>query len=399
MSASPSHPVVIVGAGPGGLCAAVALARVHVPVAVLERAPQPVAAGAGVLLQSNAMRVLAALGLEEPLRAVGATMEHGLVADWRGRPLQGLALDRLDPGGPAPLGLHRADLARVLTAALPCDTVRFGAAVREVQPDPADPGVSLEDGQRLTARAVVGADGIHSTVRASLLGPRMVRYAGYTCWRGVALGVPGLEPGHMIEHWGPGQRFGALPIGAGRAYWFATANAPAGGEDGADPLAALQGRFAGWASPVSALLAATPAGAVLRNDIHDLAPLGRWSSGAATLLGDAAHAMTPNLGQEACQAIEDAVALGWVLGSAPGDLPAALERYERIRRSRTRRFVSRSRRFGQVAQWRGATARSLRDALVAATPDAFAANSAASMLALPPLLVRGLRMLGGEGSS
>ncbi|HEV8044616.1 MAG TPA: FAD-dependent monooxygenase, partial [Rubrobacter sp.] len=143
----------------------------------------------------------------------------------------------------------------------------------------------------------------------------------------------------------------------GRVYWFATRNAPEGEDDGpAGSRAALLGAFCGWHEPVEVLIRATDEDAILRTDIYDRDPLGKtWGAGRATLLGDAAHPMTPNLGQGACQTIEDAVVLARRLrafreSGEAGDTAGALRRYEVLRADRTAAIVRRSRRIGTVGQ-------------------------------------------------
>src|SRR6516225_3028315 len=177
------------------------------------------------------------------------------------------------------------------------------------------------------------------------------RYVGYTAWRMITPPVP---VGETSESWGSGERFGYVPLADGRVYCFATANAPEGADGGG--LAGLRRRFAGWHDPIPALLEATDPGAVLHDDLHELPPLASYTKGRVALVGDAAHAMTPNLGQGACQALEDAVVLGNVMAS--GDGPGA---YDRQRRPRTQMIARRSRRIGVAAQWASPAAVSLRN--------------------------------------
>ena len=242
--------------------------------------------------------------------------------------------------------------------------------------------MSLAGGGSLRAEARVGADGIHSAVRAQVLGDGPPRYAGYTAWRAVvALDATGMlqEDLPVGELWGPGTVAGLVPLADGRLYWFGTRPAPAGEQDTHERRKReVLERFAGWHPAVGRVVEATPAEAILRHDILDRPPRRGWSCGRITLLGDAAHPMTPHLGQGACQALEDAVVLADRLADAAGaaDVPRALAGYEAVRYRRTAPLVRRSRLVGRVAQLRSPALRRLRDAAMVRVPT--------------PVLLRGL---------
>jgi 2-polyprenyl-6-methoxyphenol hydroxylase-like FAD-dependent oxidoreductase len=182
--------------------------------------------------------------------------------------------------------------------------------------------------------------------------------------------------GEGFESWGRGARFGCAHIGGGRVYWFATSNAPEGQKDGppGSPSGAkgrLLGLFRGWHWPVEKLVASTEEGAIRRDDIYDREPLGeRWGEGRVTLLGDAAHPTTPNLGQGACLAIEDAVVLARCLDGAggTGGIVPALRRYERLRHGRVADIVRRSRVLGRLGQFESPLLRLARDLVLRVTP-------------------------------
>ncbi|HEY0000696.1 MAG TPA: FAD-dependent monooxygenase, partial [Actinoplanes sp.] len=169
------------------------------------------------------------------------------------------------------------------------------------------------------------------------------------------------------ESLGRGDRFGLAPLADGRAYWFAVSRLPAG-TTVPDESAEVRRRFAGWHAPIAEVLAATDPAAVVRTDIHDLAaPLRTFRRGRTVLLGDAAHAMTPDLGQGAAQAMEDAATLTRLLGTRPID--EALDAYDRVRRARTRPIAARARRLGRLLQSRSP----LRDPVLRLMPSAVTA--------------------------
>jgi 2-polyprenyl-6-methoxyphenol hydroxylase-like FAD-dependent oxidoreductase len=365
--------VVIAGAGIGGLTLAAALRPRAENVTVLESAPELAPVGAGIALQPNAMKALAHLGLAADVAAAGALIERAALLDRDGRALGA----EVDVGavsralGAPTLAFHRARLHRVLLAATGAERVRLGARVIGFVDGPAAVEVRLADGSSLAADLLVGADGLRSAVRAQLLGAEEPRYAGHTSWRGVtpAGALPPLP--RMTESWGRGERFGMVNVGEGEIYWFAVADAPAGEKD-IDLKAQLLARFGGWHSPVRQILDATPTERILRTDINDRPPVRSWHRGRVVLLGDAAHPMTPNLAQGACQAIEDAVVLADRLAAEP-DLESALRAYEDRRVHRANAVVVGARRLGTVAQWKNALAVRLRDAGMRLVPASLAA--------------------------
>jgi 2-polyprenyl-6-methoxyphenol hydroxylase-like FAD-dependent oxidoreductase len=252
--------------------------------------------------------------------------------------------------------VHRADLQVLLVREVGEGTLRLSAEVEGFEQDEGGVTVFLGGGEE-RADILVGADGLRSKTRAALFGPEKSRHTGYTVWRAVVeLAEPGEELlpwGTGFESWGRGARFGCAHIGKGRVYWFATDNAPKSEKDGppgsaAGPKEMLPRLLGSWHRTVGELIEATVEDAILRTDIYDREPLDEhWGEGRVTLLGDAAHPMTPNLGQGAGQAMEDAVVLARCLreGGATAD---SLRRYGRLRCDRAAMVVRRSRRVGMV---------------------------------------------------
>jgi 2-polyprenyl-6-methoxyphenol hydroxylase-like FAD-dependent oxidoreductase len=357
---------IIVGSGIAGLSAALALRRAGVGVTVYERAPELTEVGAGISLWANALRALDAIGAGQAVRAVSLPLErfefrvregHTVVASFRAAAYE-------EKFGVAPFVamVHRAELVAALAGCLPAGSARYGFECVGVEPHGERTGARFKNGHTDEADVVIGADGIRSAVRTAVLGPDEPRYAGYTCWRGVCLCPAFLAPGYAAEWWGRGRRFGIATLTAGRAYWWATKNEPSGGRAG-DERGYVGEAFRGWAEPVPELIAATPPGKVLRNDIVDPPPCSRWGSGRVVLIGDAAHATTPNLGQGGCMAIEDAVVLARRL-QGDGDLEHNLASFVAERSPRTAAITRESWRFGRVGQWEGRLPCRFRDRLL-----------------------------------
>jgi 2-polyprenyl-6-methoxyphenol hydroxylase-like FAD-dependent oxidoreductase len=367
---SASKRVLIIGGGIGGVSAAIALRRVGLEVAVFERAPELKEVGAGLSVWTNAVRALRHIGVGDELAAVSTPIDRSQIRTWRGRVLSEASLAEVSRKLGAPsVGIHRADLLSVLVRALPADIVHLGATCVGFEQDGSSVTAKFADGRHETGALLLGADGLRSRVREQLLGAEKPRYAGYTAWRGVALFEhPAYPPGLTCLSLGRGSQVGMLPIGGGRTYWFCTDNRPEGQPPGpGGPKQDVLDLFHRWHSPFPALVEATEPGAVLHNDIVDRSPMRRWGEGRVTLLGDAAHPTTPNLGQGACQAIEDAVVLARCLQRSP-DVVEALRTYERERFDRTAAVTNDSWKMGKMLQLRNPLACWLRNTILWLTP-------------------------------
>ncbi|GAA0316301.1 hypothetical protein GCM10010302_64260 [Streptomyces polychromogenes] len=394
----PKRHAVVAGAGIGGLTAALALHRRGWHVTVCERAPRQPVTGAGIGLAPNALRALEAIGVDAAHAAGSAVPAWMGVRDRGGRWLTRTGTAYLASRyGLAPIAVPRPAFTAALAAGLPPGRIRYGTAVTGVDQGGGRPVVRTGSGPDLPADLVVAADGIHSPLRrAHFPAHPGLRYLGETAWR-VLVNAPELDVPAMSETWGRGARFGVTPLSDGRFYLYATAVLPAGTRS-ADPRAELLRRFGSWHDPIPALLERVgrldPA-EILRNDLYDLAaPLPALHRGRIAWLGDAAHAMAPNLGQGGCQAIEDAVVLARLLprgdtpdgtggegdpdsaagpaGRAGGDgrdpVAAALAAYTAARRDRTDAVRVRARRVGRLGALRNPLAAALRDLAVRATP-------------------------------
>lgn len=343
---------LVVGGGIGGLAVGIALQQAGWKVTIFEQTAEIKAIGAGLTLWSNAVKALYKLGLHPDLEKMGLTEIAGGFFTPEGEMLAGISyVELLKKYGAPSLAVHRADLLAALLGKLEPANLRLNARLLDFSQDSRGVSATFSNGETAQGNLLIGADGIHSRVREKMFGNIPLRYAGYTAWRGVAPAPAPNKPFVAGETWGKGKRFGLVPLNRQRVYWFATGNRPEKESDNpAQRQAELTELFAGWHFPISELIQATPAGTILRNDIYDLPPLKQWSVGRVTLLGDAAHAMTPNLGQGACQAIEDALVLAGCLAKFE-EVPAALAQYEKLRRPRTEAIVKKSRQAGQVGQW------------------------------------------------
>ena len=335
--------VVIVGAGIGGLAATVALHRIGVEALVIERAPSIREVGAGLSLWSNAVNALRELGLDAQVIAAASVIERNLVQLPKGRVIARTELGEVSRMAGAPcICIHRGVLQKILLDALPPRSVRTDARCVGLDGSTA----ILESGEHIQADVLVGADGISSVIRDGLHGAAAPRYAGYTAWRGIREDTGFLPARSALLVIGEGSQFGAVPCGPGKLYWFLTKNGPRGTTQSKTKIMAV---CRDWAAPVPEMVKGTPEDAILQNDIIDRPPMQWWGRGSVTLLGDAAHPTTPNLGQGACQALEDAVVLANCLGRTQ-PVEQALREYEHLRLQRTTDVVRTSWQTGKVIQ-------------------------------------------------
>ncbi|MDT5268929.1 MAG: hypothetical protein QOH49_1115 [Acidobacteriota bacterium] len=359
--------IVIIGGGIGGLAAALALRREGFEPAVYERAPVLLEVGAAIAVWPNAFRVLERLGLGEAMLARAGRIRS---ARWLGR--DGRQYNHFNfPETDVPaVALHRADLQGALLRELPAGLVHLGKTFAGFDARGEEVRARFEDGTEVACDLLVGADGLHSRVRAQLLDDGEPVYRGYTVWRGVArLEHAALQTGTASEIYGEGQRFGIGPVGLGRTGWWATANEPlAVAESATEHGPKLKSLFEGWCAPVRELIEATPSETILRNAAYDRPAAARWGAGRVMMLGDAIHPMTPNLGQGGCVAVEDAAVLARCLAKY-GDAPAPLRAYESCRRTRAARIATYSRRYGAFGQWQSSAATRLRAHLLASVPE------------------------------
>jgi 2-polyprenyl-6-methoxyphenol hydroxylase-like FAD-dependent oxidoreductase len=366
---SDTADVVVVGANMGGLAAGIALKKVGLNPIVLERMPSQPHVNGGLHVWTNGSKALAWLGIEDELRAGGAPVDTLVFADWRGKTLLKADVKSLERTyGHGAFFIPRADLPRALLRALGDGTVRFGSNVTAVRDDGDGVTATLSDGTEVRGKVLIGADGIGSLVRRHLFGTIEPRSAGYEDWGAVVdLEHPKAPPGYYPTYWGPGTRLGIANIGHGRLYWAAALQrSPEERDRGEAPLIAdMLEQFRGWPQPIQEVIAATPQDAFYGAHIKDLKPMSEWGKGRITLMGDAAHATTPNAGRGASEALEDAVVVSRLLAELPdlddrARVEAALKAYEDQRRKPTASVTKLSRQIGLLGKWKNPVARTVR---------------------------------------
>jgi FAD-dependent urate hydroxylase len=303
---------------------------------------------------SNGVKVLNLLGLGTEVAAIGGRMARMAYADREGNPLIDFSLDPLYTRvGEVARPVARAELQDLLVGAVRSrigdDGLQLGRRVDSVvETGPDEPvTVTTADGATFEADLVVAADGTHSPLRDVISGHHVARrYVGYVNWNGLVDESAGIAPAQTwLTFVGDGRRASVMPIGGGRAYWFFDVPLGTAEEEiRLDPREVLGRHFAGWAPAVGRLIASFDPAGVAAIPIHDIDPLPSWRRGRLVLLGDAAHSMSPDLGQGGCQAMEDAWVLAHHLTATSRGVEDALARYEAERAPHTADIVRRARK-------------------------------------------------------
>ncbi|MBS1811604.1 MAG: FAD-dependent monooxygenase [Acidobacteria bacterium] len=342
--------IIIIGGGIGGLATALAFHQHGLTAHVYERADALREVGAGISLWSNATHVLQQLGLLTDAIEVSARVMAIHLKNPAGKILN---VSRVEQYEPPMLGIHRADLLKMLQRDLSAQQIHLNHTFDRFEQVGDQMRVHFTNGAVDECDVLIGADGLNSRVRQQIISDGKPRYSGYPVWRGlVEVQRDDIPLGQPSETLGAGARFGIFPLGKGRIYWYATANLPeAQPEPPTGRKQQLLSLFQGWHTPIFDLIAATDEINILRNDCYDRPPTHGWSQGHAVLIGDAAHPTTPNMGQGGCMALEDALVLSKLLLANPVAVPATLKQFEQIRFARTAKITKLSRMFGTVGQW------------------------------------------------
>lgn len=368
MSAPTPHPkrrVLIAGGGLGGIATALALQHKGIDSVVFERAPRLRDGGAGLHIFTNGMLALAALGVADQAAKIAPAQSVCRFATSTGRvigeyPVGGF----VERYGQPTVAISRSHLHGILRDAVAAPIVT-GADVTGYTEHAGGVTVHFADGSSEDGDLLVGADGIRSAVRTQLLGPQPPDYTGYIAWRGHAEMTPEeFPPGTFRALFGPGTRFTYYDIAPNVVHWMSVANGPAGGRDEGTPeqtLDMLRARHAGWTAPVGQILDATVASSILRGDVVDRKPDAVWGRGRVTLLGDAAHAISFNIGQGASLALEDALELADRLAAPGVTVTQALRAYEAERQERTRPMQLLAHRIGVMGALQNPAAIWVRD--------------------------------------
>ena len=363
----------IIGAGIGGLTTAIALHRKGFKIKVFDAAPALRPLGAGIVMASNAMQVFRRLGCADAVYARGNELSAMHIADHRRRSLQCIDIRwvKAQFGEPS-VSIHRGALQQVLLEYLPEGIVFTGKRLKNLTQDASGVSAFFEDGSSERSDLLIGADGLRSATRQAIFGAQALRYSTHTCWRGM-LELQLDEPELVYECWGSegGMRVALVQVSPGKVYFYYTEKQNAGFQTpGGDHRAYLQQRLRAFPALYAEAIGSADNQDIFHDDLYDLTRLDQWHKGRVLLLGDAAHATTPNLGQGACQAVEDAWFLAEHLAAQAGNAPEQIfSQYEKSRRAKTDYVVNTSYRIGLLSNLGGPLGYRLRNALLKSTPE------------------------------
>lgn len=355
----------IIGGGIAGLTTAIALNKIGIKATIMEAAPEFKPVGAGITLAYNAMKAFRHLNIIEDITTAANPLSAFEIFDEHGKTIIQPEIDYSEKS--IIYAIHRAELHKVLLSHLQDHSILTGTRMIGFEKQAGRFLLSFDDGSTHSTDILIGADGIHSSIRNQALPDSKIRYAGYTCWRGITENTFGTQK--ATETWGSNGRFGVVPLANDQIYWFSCKKAPSGDEQmssfGPKEIYRI---FKEYHEPIGKIIDDTPEEHIIWNDIYDLKPIRHFAFGNLVLIGDAAHATTPNMGQGACQAIEDAVVLAECLKNT-SSADKAFRKFERKRIKRTHYIVKQSRNTGKVAQLENKLLSSVRNRLFRMVPS------------------------------
>ncbi|WP_017152004.1 FAD-dependent oxidoreductase [Bacillus bingmayongensis] len=359
------HNIIIIGGGIAGLSAAIAFQKMGLDVKVFDKNNEPTVAGAGIIIAPNAIQALEPYGISDQIKRVGNESDGFHLLSEKGKTLNKLMIPT---SYPKMYSIHRKDLHQLLLSSLHPDTVEWGKECIQVEQNNEDTvQIRFRDGSKIKGNIAIAADGIHSLIRKQL-SHSDYRFSGYTCWRGVISSKTLSLANDFIETWGTKGRFGIVPLPNNQVYWYALINSQANdARFAAYTIDDLYNHFKNYHDPIPNILKHAKQHKMIHRDIMDIVPMKQFFDKRVVLIGDAAHALTPNLGQGACQAIEDARILTECI-QKNSDYHQAFMEYDKKRRNRVEKISNQAWTVGKLAQLESKALTVLRDQVMKHTP-------------------------------
>lgn len=356
------NQISIIGAGIGGLTLGNVLKQHNLDFTIYESAPEIKPVGSGIMMAINAMQIFDTLGLKEKIEKAGNKI-HGIsITDENLKLISKTNVLELEKKyNSCNVAIHRADLQRILAENIGFENIKLNHSLKEIQKKE-NYLLSFENETKIESKIIFGADGIHSKIRNQIFKTGKIRNTQQMCWRGlVEFDLPEEFHQEAIETWGKGKRFGFVRMTDRKIYWYAVIN-----KGKHKRYHSLSENFYGFHPLIIEIIDSTLQENIILNDIIDLDPIPKWHAENLCLIGDAAHATTPNLGQGACQAIEDAYVIGKLLEKNK-DFNAIFEQFQQIRRKKVNHVVNTSWKLGKFSQWEKGTR--LRNLMMRLVPE------------------------------
>lgn len=361
-----SKKIAIIGASFGGLCTAIALQRLGIKTIVFELAPNRTSVDAGIVLGANAMKVLNTLEIGEEIQAAGYTQDTFTLFASNGKKL--ISPNYVDPIVPTYTSIHRTRFLDILISHLLPGTLYYNKKVTHFEENTNGLQLHFEDGTSETTDYLIAADGMHSTIRKQILPNQELRFAGYTCWRGIAKNCPDYLEQTFSETWGAKGKIGLIPLPNNQIYMYAYKNGPANDSELNEwRINDLLFNFYSYHSPIPQILDRMTNEDIIHHDIYDFKPLSQYKYKRVILLGDAAHTASPTMGQGANQTIEDALILSLCIANTE-TIEQAFQEFEVQRLDYTGAFVENAWKLGKASQRGISSLWSFRENLIKHSP-------------------------------
>jgi 2-polyprenyl-6-methoxyphenol hydroxylase-like FAD-dependent oxidoreductase len=342
-----AETVHIIGAGIGGLTTALTLKQRGLQVNIFEGSAEIKPVGAGIIIANNAMQVFQKLGIQDKIEKAGNKISCLKVTNAQLQTISVVDLTEYEKKyGVHNIAIHRGELQKILAQEVGYDHLNLLKRLSKIEKNDLFK-LTFEDNSSVESKIIIGADGLKSVVREQLFEKSTLRNANQICWRGIGeIELPEKYHHELNEAWGKGKRFGFVKISAKKVYWFALINSTQF-QPGEANLTQI---FSEFHTDILEIISSTPKEKIIESEIIDLKPIHTWQMENVCLIGDAAHATTPNLGQGACQAIEDAYILGKLLDQGI-PIENTFKEYENLRRKKAHMIVNTSWKFGKISHW------------------------------------------------
>ncbi|MCL1688356.1 hypothetical protein BAS09_18200 [Elizabethkingia ursingii] len=358
--------IVIIGAGIAGLTCAIAFEKLGYKTILFEAASEIKAVGAGIGLAGNAIGALKVLGIEESIISMGNQLNNFPILDQNGKLIYTVSSEKIKKKFKVEnFTIHRASLHKILLDQLRSTEIHLQKELKEIRSEDNYYRLIFKDNSEFKTKYLIGADGINSQVRNFIAPNSKIRFAGYDCWRGVIDNTFHIKNGS--ETWGKNGRFGIVPLANNKVYWFLCLNRKHRNA-GKQSKAELMDLFKDYHYPILQIITATSESQILYNPINDLKPQEIYTKNKILLIGDAAHATTPNLGQGACQAIEDVATL-YQLILKSDSIEESFNIFAKKRLKRTHFITNTSWKIGKIAQFENPIAIIIRNFIFRVLPS------------------------------